>query len=98
MDTLLEKLNAISAAWKALPVHGATPDIPLQWSVDPFGMLRLDNIWICPARYVDIRNLDKCASNVQEVNFEVPLGNELLVVIIIKEYDGYKIHAIERHV
>lgn len=98
MDLLLEKLNALTAAWKALPTHGTEPDIPLQWEVDPFGLLRLDNIWICPARYVDISRLDECARNVQDVNFEVPLDKELLEVIIIREFDKYEIHAIERHV
>lgn len=98
MDTLLEKLNAITAAWKALHIHGNVPDIPLRWSVDPHGILWLDRVWICPARYIDISKLDTCAGNVQEVNFEVPLEGELLEVIIIREFEKYEIHAIERHV
>ena len=97
MEVLPEKLNAISAAWKALPVHGTEPDIPLRWSADS-GMLWLDRVWIAPARYVDISRLDECARNVQEVNFEVPLEGELLEVIIIREFDKYEIHSIERHV
>lgn len=98
MDLLLEKLNALTAAWKALPAHGTEPDIPLRWSIDPFGLLRLDNIWIAPARYVDVSRLDECARNVQDTYFEISMEKELLVVIIIQEFDKYEIHAIERHI
>lgn len=98
MDILMEKLNALTAAWKALPAHGVEPDIPLQWSVDPFGMLWLDRVWICPAKYVDMSKLDACAQTAHDVCFEVSLEGEFLEVIIIREFDKYEIHAIERKV
>lgn len=98
VDILLEKLTAITEAWRALPDHReATPDIPLQWAVDPTGMLWLDQVWICPASYVNMSRLDECAQDVQESYFEVPIDKEFMTVILIPEFGEYKIHAIERH-
>lgn len=97
MDILMEKLDALTAAWKALPEHGPeTPDISLQWSVDS-GMLWLDRTWICPARYVDVGRLDEYAQKVQDVFIQIPLEKESVDIIIIREYGKYAIRAIERH-
>lgn len=99
MDILLEKLTAITEAWRALPDHGdVILDIPLHWAVDPSGMLWLDKVWICPASYVNMSRLDECARDVQESYFEVPIDKEFMTVILIPEFGEYKIHAIERHV
>lgn len=98
MDLLTEKLAALSAAWKALSAHGGEPDIPLKWSVDPFGMLWLDRVWIAPAKYVDVSRFDECIQNVHDVCFEIPMEKELFEIIIIREFGEYRIHAIERHV
>ena len=98
MDFLLEKLNVLTATWKVLLTHGTEPDIPLKWEADPYGMLRLDNIWIAPAKYVDISRLETCAKTVQDVCFEVPMDGELLEIIIIRKFGKYEIHTIERHV
>ena len=66
MERIMEKLNAISAAWKSLPAHGTKPEMPLHWSVDAFGMLCLNNIWLCPVRYVDTTLLDEYTKRVHD--------------------------------
>lgn len=98
MERIMKKLNAISAAWRALPAHGTAPDMPLRWSVDAFGMLYLNGIWLCPARYVDVSLLDEYTRRVHDACIQIPLGRETLDIIIIREFDGHKIRCIERHI
>lgn len=107
---LIEKLNKISAAWKKqfeepFTEHwnpsrfGSAPDLPMKWSIDQNGILFLDNVWICPVRYIDEAELEMTAACVSPVSFTLDLTDGSVVTIIITKYAGkYAIRGIERYV
>ena len=95
---LLQKLNALTDAWKALQLSmGRNPDIPLRWSVED-RILFLDRVWICPVKFVSLEKLNNHALYMDEVCMSIALQNGDLDIIVIQEFGEYVIHAIERHI
>ena len=98
---LLSRLAALSEAWKDLieKTEGERPDVPLSWSVDD-GLLYLDGKWICPAKYVDVSELEdrELSSLVSYVTIILPLTDGSMDLIVIKEFENYEFSIIERRV
>lgn len=106
---LIEKLNNISNAWKRQFEEpgttywnrnhfGSAPDLPLEWTIDENGMLYLDSVWICPARYLDEAELVKEVDFVTPVSFEISLIDGTANIIISKYNGEYAIAGVERSV
>lgn len=105
---LIEKLNRITAAWKAqfyppyqegwTPEHfKVVPDLPLQWKVEE-GILYLDNVWICPINAIRQDSLDEAPEWVNPVAMEIDLNGGSLNIIITKWMGEYAIAGVERTV
>lgn len=105
-NILIEKLNRITDAWKAQfhpPYHeGWTPenfqeppDLPLVWKVED-GILFLDNVWICPVKFIRQENLEEAAAWVNPVTMEIDTIGGTLDIIITKWMGEYSIAGIER--
>jgi len=111
MEELIAKLSLITDAWKKqfqepygeywTKKHFETPpDLPLQWTVDPFGVLWLDHVWICPARFVNVSKLEgeNPEIYVTPVSMEIDLLDGTATVIITKLGDEYTIAGVERSI
>lgn len=105
---LIEKLNRITDAWKAqfqapheeywTPSHFDTPpDLPLVWTVAD-DIPYLDNVWICPAKYIRQNSLDEAPMWVNPVAMEIELDGGTLDIIITKWMGQYSIAGVERTV
>lgn len=95
---LLQKLNALTDAWKALQLSmERNPDIPLQWSIEE-NILFLDGVWVCPVKFVSLEKLSDHDPYMDEVCMSIALQNGDLDIIVIQEFGEYVIHAIERHI
>lgn len=99
---VLSRLTALSEAWKDLKENETRerPNIPLVWSVDDTGMLLLDNVWVCPARYLNTEQLTKedRSEFVSDVTIVLPLAEGTLDLIIVKEFGDYEFSIVERRV
>lgn len=106
METLIEKLNRISDAWKAqfqppyeehwTPEHFKTlPNLPLVWRVET-GILFLDDIWICPVKYIRQDSLGEAADWVNPATIQLELSDCMLDIFIYKEFGEYTIAGVER--
>lgn len=106
-QALIEKLNRLSDAFKAQfgKKEGSRYfdkllqepfTLPLKWKIDASGMLWLDNVWICPARYVRVEQLENIYVN--PVTMELPLYDCWINIIITKEFDKHEITGVERNV
>lgn len=104
LEDLLNKLKGYSDAYKALfqPPYdehwtsekfGEAPTLPLVWTVDAFGMLYLDGIWVCLVKYIAVEKLEPRA---HAAGFLLPLMDGWISIVIIKEFGKYKIVAMER--
>lgn len=111
MEELLQKLAGLSSAWKAQfqEPYGKywtekhfkkPPDLPLEWTVDKEGLLRLDGVWICPVTCIDPNKVlpEDGEYFVTPVSMEIDLKDGCLTVIITKEGGEYEIAGIERSV
>lgn len=95
MEMLIEKLNRITAAWKAqFPVP---PDLPLAWKVED-ELLFLDNVWITPVKYIKQESLEEAVAWVNAIAMEIELLNGTLDIIITKWKGKYAIDGVERTV
>ena len=95
---LLQKLNALTDAWKALQfAKGHNPDIPLQWSIEE-NILYLDGVWICPTKFVSLEKLNNHDSYMDEVCISIAMQKGDVDIIVTQEFERYAIHAIERHI
>lgn len=105
---LIEKLNSITDAWKAqfqpryeahrMPKHFETPpDLPLVWTVED-DILYLDDVWICPVKYIRQNSLDEAPMWVNPVAMEIELTGGSLNIIITKWMGKYSIDGVERAV
>lgn len=94
-DALLDRLRWLQARWETAyeKRNGKEPGMPLRWSVDTAGILRLNQIWVCPAKYVDQAALKN--AYVDDVTVSLPLVDGLCN-IIIKDGGELGICAIER--
>lgn len=91
-EQLIKRLEALSAEWKSH--FEAPPDIPLQWKIDGRGILWLDNVWICPAEYV---NMAKEIFFWAEDTIELFLKDGTLDIVMDDSYtDKFEIKYVER--
>lgn len=108
MESLIEKLNCITDAWKAqfeppysefwTPEHFQTPpELPLVWTVED-GILFLDGVWIAPVKFIKPENLEQAAEWVNPVTMEIDLIDGSLDIIITKWMGKYSISGVERTV
>lgn len=106
METLIEKLNRITEAWKAqfqfpyeeywTPEHfKIPPDLPLVWTVED-GILFLDNVWIAPVKYICTDKLDEAPKWVNPITMEIDLVGGSVNIIITKWMGKYSIAGVER--
>jgi len=104
MESLIEKLNMITDAWKAQfqapysdfegPEHFERP-LPLVWRVED-GILFLDDVWVAPIRYLRMDGLEQAAEWVNPVSMEIPLIDGSLDIIITKWMGEHAISSVER--
>ena len=80
------------------PSHFDTPsDLPLVWTVED-DILYLDNVWICPVKYIRQNSLDEAPMWVNQVAMEIDLYGGTLDIIITKWMGKYSIAGVERTV
>ena len=107
-ETIIEKLNRISAAWKAQweppfnenwgdEYFQVKPNLPLKWHADG-GLLFLDAVWIAPTQYLKLEELDEAVAWVNPVVIQIPLYGGHLDIAITKDIGEtqYAISNIER--
>ena len=93
-EMLLQRLNAVTNAWKN---QFETPALPLNWEIKD-NIVFLDGIWIAPAQFIVLQKLEWCAEQFYPIGFEISLTDGILDVIIIQEDSKFELHAIERHI
>lgn len=93
---LLQKLEAVTAAWRRLH-EDSVPNLPLKWEIGD-GIAFLDGTWIAPVKFINTEKLDWCVEVVYPISFEIPLTDGSLDIIIIKEQGDFEIQAIDRRI
>lgn len=109
-EEILQKLEAISNAWKAQFITPApqgtwgrrfqknmVPDLLLKWDIAN-SIVFLDDIWIAPVDFIQIEQLEQNADYVQMSTIDLPLTDGDLNIMITEEQEKFEISVIERFI